>query len=73
MVHLKSNILSKVNFFYFAFGAEILRSKKWTSDATTFKITQKILIKLNNLFGRHFDVFPKHNNASSEFVESLLK
>ena len=48
MVHLKSNILSKVKFFYFAFGAEISRSKKWTSDATTFKITQKILIKLND-------------------------
>ena len=48
MVHLKSNILSKVKFFNFAFGAEILRSKKWTSDATTFKITQKILIKLND-------------------------
>ena len=84
MPHLDSNIPSKI--FYSAFGGEILRFARNTSDPNLFKDNTKCLIHrmlkqggknniltniLKKLFGRHFDTFSKYCNNYLDFVNMI--
>jgi len=84
MPHLDSNIPSKI--FYSAFGGEILRFARNTSDPNLFKDNTKCLIHrmlkqggknniltniLKKLFGRHFDTFSKYSNNYLDFVNMI--
>ena len=86
MPYLESNIPSKM--FYSAFGSEILRFARNTSDFNLFKVNTKCLIErmlkqggknsiLNNvlrkLFGRHFDAFGKYFNDFSDFLNLVTE
>ena len=86
MPYLESNIPSKM--FYSAFGSEILRFARNTSDFNLFKVNTKCLVErmlkqggknsiLNNvlrkLFGRHFDAFGKYFNDFSDFLNLVTE
>ena len=84
MPYLDSNIPSKI--FYSAFGGEILRFARNTSDIALFMDKSKLLIDrmlkqggksfiltniLKRLFGKHFDIFRKYCNNCSDFLNMI--
>ena len=85
MLLLCSNIPTKM--FYSAYGAEILRTARTTSDINSFKNHCRVLVNrmvkqggktekmgktLSRVFGRHFDVFNKFFPTSLEFCKAVL-
>ena len=83
-IYIYSNIPSKI--FYSAFGGDILRFARNTSDPNLFKDNAKCLIHrvlkqcgendiltniLKKLFGRYFDTFSKYCNNYLDFVNMI--